>query len=343
MVKKTILIRCLTIPDKGFGHFNRCLSLGKMLRKKGNVVIFLINQNYKIQKLLVQERFDVLIIPKSLAFQNESEFISKIIKQKNCNSLILDMREFGESLSQKMRNKNIQTILIDDAWCKKAYADMIFSVTMIKQYQKYNVINKKSKIFVGSKFFIVQPEFKKYRKKLSDVKEKKIFNVVVSMGGSDSNQLTLKIVKSILKIPNIRIKIIKGPFFKNLKKLQNLAKNNKRIIVKDFPREIWKDFSKADIVIVAAGSTLFELALQGIPTICIAITKHQIPYAKQFHLNNFAINMGYWKNINYSKLNDVLVLVLSDTKKRKRMCLEGGKILDGKGVVRITNIINSSK
>ena len=85
MIKKSILIRCLTVPEKGFGHINRCITLAKMLRKKGNKIIFLINRNYKVQKLLSRARFDAVIIPHSLSYQNESNFITQIIKQKNCN------------------------------------------------------------------------------------------------------------------------------------------------------------------------------------------------------------------------------------------------------------------
>lgn len=342
-MKKTKLfgIRCIAEESKGYGNLSRCLTLARFLRKKGHRSIFIINKNHSAINQIKKSKFQYIIIPTRFIYKKELLFFYDIQKKFEFDAIIIDAREFSQKISKDLTKLGTKIILIDDAWCKKAYADIIFNVTIIKQYQKYNIVNRKSKLFVGSKYFLTQPEFKKYRKNLSDIKEKKRFDVVISMGGSDSNQLSLKIAKSILGIPNIRIKIIKGPFFKNSRKLQNLAKINKRIIIKNCPYAIWKDFNKADVVIASAGSTLFELAIQRVPSICIATTKHQIPYAKQFVLDSFVINLGYWRNISYSELNDNLNAILKNTKRRKQMCLAGGKMLDGYGLQRVTNIINS--
>ena len=51
------------------------------------------------------------------------------------------------------------------------------------------------------------------------------------------------------------------------------------------------------MVISNAGNTLFELAVQKVPTICIPAIEHQVPYARFFQTNGFGINLGLWNNV----------------------------------------------
>jgi len=169
---------------------------------------------------------------------------------------------------------------------------------------------------------------------------KKKYDIVISMGGSDPKNLSLMVTKSLSDLNNLNIKIILGPFFKKFKELYRLTKNKKNITIIKSPKKIWKEFFKSDVVICNAGSTLYELAIQQVPTISISSSKHQIPYATTFALKNTCLNLGYWKNLNSDRLKKVLLNLLKNSKKRQQLCISASKVMDGKGTVRVTNKIN---
>ena len=340
MKQKTIAIRCITDEQKGFGHLSRCLSLGYTLKKNGYHIVFIINKNNSAIKEINKKNFQYILIPQLISYRKESDFIIKIMNSRKYDAIIIDMREFSENLTKQLFGNIFKTILLDDVWCDTVYSDILFNATTIKKFHKYKKKNINSKLFLGSKYFITNSEFQKHKKKIYEIHDKKIYDIVVSMGGSDSNELTLKIIKSIMDLKNIKIEIIIGPFYKDLRKLRDLIKNKKHISIVDSPPKIWKQFKKSDIVIANAGSTLFELAIQKVPTMCIPVIKHQILYAEKFSMKGFSINLGLWKYLKSNTIRKTLVEILENKEKRRKISALGDKLVDGKGLLRTTNVIS---
>lgn len=339
MKQKTIAIRCITEESKGFGHLSRCLSLGNALRKKRYNIVFIINKNNSAIKEIKKKNFQYVLIPQSILYDKEYEFIIKIMNSKQHIAIIIDMREYSENLIKQLSSKIFKTILLDDAWCNVVCADILFNATMIKKFHKYQIMNPNSKLFYGSKYFIANSKFQKYKKNMNEIHNKKKYDVTISMGGSDSNELTLIIIRSIMNLKNIYIKIIVGPFFKDLKKLKQLIKNRNHISIINSPSNIWEQFKKSDVVISNAGSTLFELAIQRVPTICIPVIEHQILYAEEFSSKGFSINLGVWKDLKTNIIRKTLVKILDNKAKRRAISSLGNKLVDGKGLSRTTNLI----
>jgi len=86
---------------------------------------------------------------------------------------------------------------------------------------------------------------------------------------------------------------------------------------------------------------LFELAVQKVPTICIPAIEHQIPYAESFMAKGFSINLGLWDKVKGEKIRNTVIQILNNTKKRKRMNSIGSRIIDGKGLSRVIEIIET--
>lgn len=335
---KIIAIRCLTVPKKGFGNFNRCLNIATSLREKGIQIFFLVDYNKSISKILQKNNFEYISKKK---YQHNSSFILHFLYEKKIDNIIIDMREKGENISKLLFERNFKSILFDDAWCKNVYSNILFNGTNVKDYHKYKKINKNSKLFLNTKYWIINKNFQHFSKKLSDIKEKQKYHIVISMGGSDPNNLTLNVVDSIKTIKMIDITIIVGPFFNNLIQLKNKIKSYRHIKLVTSTEEIWKDFSKADVVITNGGNTLFELSALSIPTISIPAFKHEVKYSEVFMDQNFSINLGF-KQINQKIIHFNLLNLLENLSVRKKMFYSGKNIVDGKGLDRVQKIILSS-
>ena len=339
-MKKNIAIRCITKSSKGYGNLTRALTLATSLKTQGYAITFLITSNMTVKSILKKKKFNFCLIPKKLNSRNESVFLINFLKKNNFKLLIFDMREYGEILSKHL-SKFIPTILIDDAFCKNAYADITINGSINKKFHKYNIKNKQTELFLGPKFFMANENFLKNKITNKKIIKKKKYTVMISIGGSDPNHLTSYILKSIMHLSNIKIIIIIGPFFRDVYKIKNLIKNKKNIELKYSPERIWNEFKNADIMISKSGITLYELAIMGIPTLCISSFKHEEPSAQKFMSKNFLINLGMQKNVDKNQIEKQLVKLLYDVKKRKIMSAQGKKIVDGKGLIRVTKIINS--
>jgi len=337
--KSPIAIRCITEYSKGFGNLSRCITVAEELRKRGHKPYFIINSN-KSSISRIQKKFEFKTIPKSVNYEKDPKLIKEIMQAIKSRIVIIDMREFSEKISKKLMSTEIFTILFDDAWCKKAYADVIINGTGIKQYHRYSKINKKSKIFSGLNYWIANKEFRKHKKRYTEIKNKKQYKILISMGGSDPNELSRFIFRSIIDLENINIKVIIGPFTKKKYKLIKEIQNEQKASIVLSPIKIWKEFQKADVVISNGGSTLHELAIQGIPALTIAVFEHQNPYTKFFASKCFCINLGWWEKITPKKIQSSLLKLLEEKNHRQRMSKAGQKLLDGYGLTRVTDIID---
>ena len=332
---QNITIRCLTKPHYGLGHFRRCLTLAKDLKKKKYIIHFIIDPNVFVEKELISNKISFTNISN---FKNNSfakKEIMNIMKLKNSKILIIDLREFSENLLKSFQNESIKTILLDDAWTKTACADLIFNGTMVSKYHRYSTLKNKAKLFLGVKYFIIDSSFIKFQKKISQIKNKKKYSITISFGGTDPNNVTFKVLRSIISLPNISIKIIVGPYFKKLNLIQKFIKNYKHIRIIQSPQKIWKEFYSSDLVISSAGNTLFELATQNVPTLIVAADEHQIPYGKNISKAGFGLFMGLWKSLTPLKITKTLQSILLDTNQRKNISKNGKKLIDGKATSRI--------
>ncbi len=337
-MKKLIAIRCIGDHSHGYGHFSRCLAIAKYFSKKNLNVIFLINESKYLKEELSKTKFKFYIVPRYKKIISEGNFLKKFIFKNNISCLIIDMKEFSENLSKEIQNCNCLNVVIDDSSVTNVYSDILLNGTPIKQYHNYKLYNKNSKLLLDTKYFLNNSEFSQTKKKLSEIKIKKKYKVVVSCGGSDVNNLTWKIIKEIIKLPNLQIQVIIGPLMKKNIPF-DIVKNNVKII--NSPKKIWTIFSKSDLVICTSGSTLFELAIQGIPCINVATVNHQIAYGKVFSKSGFGVYLGFWKQANFSKLSSLLEECLSDVIKRKKMSSSGKNLIDGRGIERFEKIISS--
>jgi|TARA_B110000495_G_C22963452_1_gene564864 spore coat polysaccharide biosynthesis predicted glycosyltransferase SpsG len=73
------------------------------------------------------------------------------------------------------------------------------------------------------------------------------------------------------------------------------------------------------VVISNAGSTLFELAIQKIPTMCISAVEHQMAYANEFAKKGFSMNLGFYKKIEEENINKILSEVLQNRENLKKL------------------------
>jgi len=334
-MKQKIAIRCITETAKGYGNLYRSITLSESLRKKGHDILFIITKNQKASKELKTRNFSFTTIPHFRSKVKECKKISKLLILRKVQTIVIDMREYSEKMSRELKKNDLRVILLDDAWCKNAYADLIFNGTFIKKFLHYKKINTDVKLFLGSKYFIADEQFLKHRKKINEIYDKMKYHVVISIGGSDPRNLSSLILKSISSLPKIDITIVCGPFFKQRSKITKISKQTKNITIISSPKNIWKIFQKADVVISNAGNTLFELSIMRIPTLCIPMIKHQEPYVKEFISRGFAISLGKPSILNQGIIQNKLKNVLNDKQLRKNMYLAASEIMDGKGLSRV--------
>ena len=310
----------------GSGHFFRCLAIAKELQKHKKRIIFLITKKKNFLKHM-NEKIEYIELQKGTELKkiNECKKLSNKI-----NLFIIDLPQHNELYSKKL-GLAVKKIIFDDIGNKEIECEMIVNGTLVKKFQKYTILNKKTKVCLGPKYAILREQFYKNKKKFRI--SKKIKKILITFGGNDENDYSYKISKILIQ-KDFQITVVLGPTYKNYKKILEFSKKYKNLKIKQNVKNISKLFLSQDLVICSVGITVYELSCIGIPFIMIPDTNLQNIMANEIQKKGIGKNFGYiTKKLNNLESN---LVQLDSFEIRNEMSIKSKKIIDGKGTLRIT-------
>ncbi len=247
-----ILFRCDSSQEIGLGHLNRCLILAKKLKGE----IYFASRDLKGSENEKIEKEGFKRVP--LKSNDFKEFKEAVLKYK-IDTVIFDHYEIDEEFEKKTKELGVKTISFDDTY-EKHLSDIVIN----PNFGAKNRYEGNKVLFLAP---LVREEFFKPQKKYA----KKVKNVLISLGGSDPKNLTLKILR-ILKRKKYKISVATTSSNKNLKKLKSLKREIKLYI--DFP-DMRRLFSKNDILILSSSTVSTEALVSKTPFITIKTAKNQ--------------------------------------------------------------------
>jgi RimJ/RimL family protein N-acetyltransferase len=162
--------------------------------------------------------------------------------------------------------------------------------------------------------------------------------VIVTMGGSDSDNVTLKVIRSLnsLNDPELEVKIVVGPANPNAESLK------RELSLSSFTSHLLHDVDNvpelmawADIAVSAGGSTCWELAYMMLPSVILVLAENQAAVSRCLGDSDFAVNIGSCHDLNEQELAEKIQKILADSKKRLIFSQRGRELVDGDGGRRV--------
>ena len=190
-----------------------------------------------------------------------------------------------------------------------------------------------SKYLLGLKYYVLRSEF--LAVKPVEIK-KEIKNMLITMGGCDNNNITLKVLESLNTL-NLSLTIILGKMFENIEpKIKNILNDYQGSykIIKN-TKNISKIMSESDVAIINSGLTKYETASVGLPSVVISNNDYHSELMKDFDKYNVILHLGTVNKLKNSVILDLVNLLSKDFKKRQIMSANGKALIDGCGVERI--------
>lgn len=323
-----ILIRADGSLNIGLGHIFRCLTIANYFKKTyDDIQIYFITQSDpEVQNKLLRDY--ICIDP------DEKLIVNDLVKTSDL--FISDMLDTSNSYVSdiKMQNPLIKLVCIDNNTQLKYIesADVVFNANV---FQKPKVKDNSFKYHLGPDYMILRDSFISNHLKIID---KTVNNLFISFGGSDEKGCTLKMLSALKTInKSFKISVIVGPMFQYLDELEKLTSKDDRIKIIREPKNIYELMDNADLAIISAGITLYEICCLGVPSIVIPQVKHQSDIAIEFANNKACINLGY--NPKSMDIKKSVEKLISDFDLRNKLSTNGKEFVDGKGLKRFIEIV----
>ena len=305
----------------GIGHVMRCLTLAKVLKENGVKVKFICRKHKgNLISKIRSNGFDVCEIGMVGQIKVNSELknynllgVTQLQDAKDCidilnkekvNWIITDHYALDEIWHMIIRPYAQKIMVIDDLADRRFNCDVLLNQNLGSQLEDYeNKVPNGCNLLLGCEYALLRPEFKELRGQALEKRKntKKIKNILISMGGSDIENITYDVLQQLDS--NFNVVVVLGGASPHNVMIENYGKdkNIKVIVNADNMAELMLE---ADLSIGASGSTNWERLCLGLPSLIFTVAENQIKFSKildELGLIRLLGHVGERKAINVIK------------------------------------------
>lgn len=273
--------------EKGMGHLFRMVNFADYLLKQKQDVLFLLNDNEAAINLLKKRNFAFETIPLD---DVKRHWERTVIEKYNIRYWINDRLETDSKHALNVKEQNCQLITFDDRGSGAEFSDINICGLFFQQKEI-----KGKEVLKGLDFLILNPEIDHYKRERNSLK-----HILVSLGGSDTHGITLKIL-TMLKKRGIKATIHTGPSFGHQNELAEALDAGYRTI-RNVPSLI-SEFAHYDLAITGGGMTPFEANASGLPCLIVANETFEVANGKFLHALGSSCFLGHHSDINEAQLD----------------------------------------
>lgn len=292
--KQNILFRADSSSSIGIGHIMRDIVLAKQF--EGSNIYF------------ASEELEGNII-ESIPYQviklsgNTIEELDTLIKELDIDMIVIDHYNIDYKFEKQLKTQNskLKILSLDDTY-EKHYCDILLNHNIYADEERYKELVPLHCILrCGSKYTLIRDEFLQESQKPKS-KNKKYKKVFVAMGGADTANINIKILKVLKKIKNIKVNLITTTANQNLNKLKKYCKDKKWINLHINSNKVANLMRKSDFAITTPSVTLNEIYFMNLPFVAIKVATNQD------EMYNYLKKSGYLVLKKYSskKLTNML-------------------------------------
>jgi len=334
-----LIIRADAGTRIGTGHIMRCLALAQGWKDAGGEVTFVTSCRAEgLLQRLRDEEFDIKLLSGAYPDTDDWDITRDVLAVHPGARVVLDGYHFDEVYQRQVREAGHRLLVIDDnAHLKHYYADIVLNQNLHAEQLPYSC-EPYTSLLLGTRYVLLRREFLAWKEKLQREIPEVACRVLITLGGGDSDNQTLKVIQALqeVAIPDLEATVVIGASNPHASALNEAAKQSRipiRIVcdAKNMPELM----SRADVAVAASGSTFWELAFMGVPSLVFVLADNQRYLADVLGKLGLAIVIPGCNNPSPTQLIQAATRLLEGAEIRAGMVLHLQELVDGEGVARI--------
>ena len=322
----------------GTGHVMRCIALGQALQSLGHEAHLAAAQiPPSLQDRVAAEGLSFL----SLGAERGSEADVKQVLQATRDGdwgFVIDGYAFGKVYQTALGMRGKVCVLDDCTYADGYRAPLLVNPNLFGAEEMY-AGQDVDRLLVGHHYAILRQEFWEDHEKPLSVKTRRI---LITMGGSDPDNVTGKVVRALKKVAleHVEIRAIIGasnPYWETLQVQASRAGHSVELLQN--VSNMREQFEWADVCVAAAGNTALEIARIGVASLFLILVDNQEPVARAIRKYGFGRVLGWHEDVNEDALRAGVRDLMVSSEERDRMATWGRQVVDGQGAMRVAKAI----
>lgn len=310
-----ILLVCDATFESGSGHVMRQITLGAALKSVGlNPILFC----FSIPDSLIARAHKLGVAVKKRIFEDTSPYLAQEIINLCPAIVVFDGYEFlYKTITEVFESDTLIMLVDDNGELSQSPCHLFLNQNLHASPEIYLGNYSRPKLLLGSRFALIRQDITQHSHKFLIRHKNK---VLVAIGGTDIKSIGQKLTETM----NLQrdISIVSGSGFLSTEGID--------------PTQFAYEMSRCTVGIIGCGTTLWEAAYLGMPSIALVVAENQMNMADSANQNELAIVIDCRKEAPFPEIFGALDLLLSNKKLRKKLSSNGTSLFDGKGAARVS-------
>jgi UDP-2,4-diacetamido-2,4,6-trideoxy-beta-L-altropyranose hydrolase len=327
-------------PDVGGGHIVRCLTLARALVDRGAVCAFVESRDaapilrrfgWPAQTLLAMvgagDLSDLVASGRAFADLFEPDLV------------VVDHYRAGAAEETDLRGPHRRIAVIDDLADRRHACDLLVDPGFGRRREHYDgLIGEACVALIGPDHALVRPEFAAARPRALSrrARHDPVRRALVSLGLTDVGAVTGRVVEALAgRLGDERLDVVLGPGAPSLEALDGLARRDRRVRLHVDVQDMVTLTADTDVAVGAGGSSVWERACLGLPTIIVVLADNQAMMAGRLAQAGAAIALDARAPGFGPALAAAWTRLVEDRQLRWDLSQRSSELCDGRGAERV--------
>lgn len=252
----------------------------------------------------------------------------------------IDGDRFDGNFLGTVRVAGFRVLLIDDFANRESFpSDLIVNPNLDDDPEPYRKRGATAKVLMGPNYVLLRREFRRGTTKAEFRKTGS--RVLVTLGGSDPENLTPKIAATLASCSGLEVTVVAGAGYALPSELRKLEGSNLQVVFN--PPHMARLMENSDQAIIAAGGTLWELLSMGCAALSYSRNVVQARVVQTLGQRGMVVDMGETRHFDPARLMASVKELLESRTSRERMTSLGRTLVDGQGAARVVEAVLRSR
>ncbi len=330
----TLVIRADASRDIGTGHVMRCLALAQAWMARGGAVCWAATAMPEAltARLAREGIFARMIDPRLDALAT-----SALADEAGASWIIVDGYNLDGSYERAIGHRVLAWD--DDVHTDHAACALVLNQNIHAKASMYPTVVPE-RVLAGPSFAQLRREFWPLRtwKRTHPATARRL---LITMGGSDPTGVTRRLVDAIAGRSGLDVTVVIGSAARFDPLLLAAVERAKFRLVTD-PPSMPELMAQADLALAAGGSTSWELAFMGLPSLVVTLADNQRPIAEALGSAGVAVALGWHADLDFVHVADTVSALAGDLERRNQMSALGRALVDGNGGARVLDAMKGA-
>jgi len=339
VLEETLLIRADAGAAMGTGHVMRCLALAQAWQDAGGQCVFVMAESTPaLERRLRDEGMKIQPLAVSAGSLQDAKQTKDIASEQGVRWIVVDGYQFGAEYQQAIKSGGFKLLFVDDNVHAESYsADLVLNQNMHASASLYAKREPYTRLLLGPRYAMLRRDFcgwRDWRRQISASGRK----ILVTMGGSDPNNLTSRVIEAIRQVPTQDLETVvllggSNPHLQAVKAAIGADQRSMRLITDAENMAEWMAW--ADVAVAGAGTTFWEMCLLGLPSVLLVLAENQRGVAAAAEEMGLACSLGDAAEASAPAIGSKLADLLNSYEKRSSQSEKGRALVDGRGAERV--------